>query len=109
MSAIQAAKVIRHANQVVVDRLLFICQILYVRPHVESLNREVNKGIILLLSCDLSIHVAKHARATAIIHSASLLEALQLDKEDLWHRVDLHLLFDVAMLLATAAVPLVIA
>ena len=61
MTPVQTSKMIGHSYQVVKDGLGLIRESAGVWTHVEAFDREVNVGIILLLSGNLRIHVAKHA------------------------------------------------
>ena len=106
MASVKAAIVIRHSNKVIIDGFRSLIQSLDERSHVKALDREIHMRVILLLTCDLRVHVTEH---TASVGDApSRLEPFELDNKDLWRRIDLQLLRDVAVLLANVAVPLVV-
>ena len=52
--------------------------------------------------------MAEHALSARTCSTSTLLEPLQLDDEDLGHRVELELLSDISVLPAQVAVPLVV-
>jgi len=66
VAAIQAAEMVRHANQVILYGLALIFDRERVGSHVEPLEREVDMRVVLLLAGDLSVHVAKHATTAAV-------------------------------------------
>ena len=107
MTAIKATVMVRHSNEVVVDGLRLILKLANVGSHVELLERELYESVVFLLSCDLRVHVAEHSTAT-IARTSPLLEAFELEDENLGDRVELHLLGDVAMLFADIAIPLIV-
>ena len=107
MTAIEAAKVVRDAAKVIQDGVRLICERDCILAHIKSINWEVNVSVILLLTRNLSINMAEHATSPRA-STTSLLEPLQLDDENLGHRVELKLLSDISVLSADVAVPLVI-
>lgn len=105
MASVETAKVVADGVQIVEDWLLFVPERDNVFAHVQALHRVEDLAVDLLLLAYLGVGQVEEAAASTL----SGLETSQLQNQHLWRFVDLQLLVDVAVLLASAAVPAVVA
>ena len=105
MASVETAKVVADSVEIVEDWLLFVPERDDVLAHVQALHRVKDLAVDLLLLAHLGVGQIEEAAASTL----SGLETSQLQNENLRSFVDLQLLVNVAVLLASAAVPAVVA